>query len=285
MTETVLVLGATGQIGRAVVHRLAADGWNVRVLSRSPESARRALGAAVEVREGNILVGAAVRAAAAGCACVHVNVCGGSDPTVEPTAVSLAAEAARAAGARRLSYVSDTNACPHNEWHPRLRVKLQAESTVKRSGVPYTLFRPTLLLEMIEPLLAAQRAIVLARRGGFRHWLAVDDLAAVVSRALRSAEGADRAFDLWGPETHRLEELLIACRRASPTVGPVLRLPAPFSHLVSATLAPPAVRATLEQLRHADEVREGGDPSNTDAHFGIPPTTVEAWCRQHCPPP
>lgn len=39
MSETVLVTGATGGQGRAVVAALLADGWNVRALTRDPDGA------------------------------------------------------------------------------------------------------------------------------------------------------------------------------------------------------------------------------------------------------
>ena len=38
--DKVLVVGATGMLGRPVVDRLSADGYGVRVLTRDPESAR-----------------------------------------------------------------------------------------------------------------------------------------------------------------------------------------------------------------------------------------------------
>ncbi|MCX5403580.1 NAD(P)H-binding protein [Streptomyces sp. NBC_00335] len=38
MTKTAVVVGATGQIGRVVVRRLAEDGWDVTAISRTPAS-------------------------------------------------------------------------------------------------------------------------------------------------------------------------------------------------------------------------------------------------------
>ncbi len=64
-----LVTGATGLVGSYLVERLLADGWTVRALARSPDSARAALPAGVDVRAGDVLDEASFTRAAAG---VHV---------------------------------------------------------------------------------------------------------------------------------------------------------------------------------------------------------------------
>ena len=63
-----LVTGATGLVGSHIVERLLADGWRVRALVRSPESARRsgALPEAVELAQGDVLDEASFAQAARG---------------------------------------------------------------------------------------------------------------------------------------------------------------------------------------------------------------------------
>lgn len=51
MNENILVTGATGKVGRALIRRLLADGANVRAGTRSPERARELFGDEVEVVE------------------------------------------------------------------------------------------------------------------------------------------------------------------------------------------------------------------------------------------
>jgi len=54
MARTVLVTGATGQIGSALTHALRQDGWRVRALVRDEERARLRLGADVELVRGDL---------------------------------------------------------------------------------------------------------------------------------------------------------------------------------------------------------------------------------------
>jgi uncharacterized protein YbjT (DUF2867 family) len=63
---TILVTGATGTIGRALVHRLLESGKKVCALSRSATSAARTLPGEVEIREGSFEDAESLRAAMRG---------------------------------------------------------------------------------------------------------------------------------------------------------------------------------------------------------------------------
>jgi uncharacterized protein YbjT (DUF2867 family) len=52
--QRILVVGGTGMLGQPVVRRLLADGYQVRVLSRSPERARAVLGEGCELVGGDV---------------------------------------------------------------------------------------------------------------------------------------------------------------------------------------------------------------------------------------
>lgn len=67
MTSTIAVLGATGVYGRHLVPRLAAAGFSVRALVRTPASATAAAACGAEVRAADIFDPAALRAGLDGC--------------------------------------------------------------------------------------------------------------------------------------------------------------------------------------------------------------------------
>ena len=66
MARTVLVTGATGQIGSALTHALLQNGWRVRALVRDEERARLRLGADVELVRGDLTSPDSVRPALRG---------------------------------------------------------------------------------------------------------------------------------------------------------------------------------------------------------------------------
>ncbi|MEA2272959.1 MAG: hypothetical protein QOI98_1667 [Solirubrobacteraceae bacterium] len=69
--STVLVTGATGNVGHPIAARLAREGHRVRALVRSPERARALLPAEVEIVGGDVTDATSVTSAIAGCETVY----------------------------------------------------------------------------------------------------------------------------------------------------------------------------------------------------------------------
>jgi nucleoside-diphosphate-sugar epimerase len=119
---TVLVTGATGKVGHAIACTLAARGDDVRALVRDPAKARELLPAEVTLAPGDVTAPDTVAAAVAGCELVF-NAMGIpeqwlADPStfhrVNAVGTQTVAQAARAAGVRRLVHTS-TNDVFHAE--------------------------------------------------------------------------------------------------------------------------------------------------------------------------
>ncbi len=105
----VLVVGATGLLGRPVARRLRDDGHAVRVLVRDIEAARQRLGDGIEYVPGSVTDARAVETAVAGCDAVHVSLgaSGRADlDAVERGGTTLVAGAARRHGLARISYLT-----------------------------------------------------------------------------------------------------------------------------------------------------------------------------------
>jgi dihydroflavonol-4-reductase len=68
---TILVTGATGNVGNPIAARLAREGHDVRALVRSPERGRKLLPAAVDVVAGDVTDAASVREAIRGSSIVY----------------------------------------------------------------------------------------------------------------------------------------------------------------------------------------------------------------------
>ena len=162
----VVVFGATGGAGRALVAAAAADGRAVTAFGRSEARLREAAaGAAVRTAVGDLTDPAAVRAAVAGqdAAFVVVGPRKGDDPDALTRGVQAVVDAMRAEGVRRLLLLSgagihvagDQKPVPDRliSWlvrrlnGPDVRAKEAQLALVRRSGLDWTVVRPPRLAD------------------------------------------------------------------------------------------------------------------------------------------
>lgn len=133
---SVLVLGATGQVGKPVVKALLAAGHQVRILTRSPDKAD-ALGA-VDAMQGDLNEPMSLGPVFAGVDGVFLL----NALSVTETQQGLAAvEWAKRAAVKKLVYLSvhHLDAAPHI---PHFGGKIAIELAIKASGIDYTILRP-----------------------------------------------------------------------------------------------------------------------------------------------
>ena len=213
----ILVTGAAGKTGQAVIKALAAMGASVRAFIRRPEQAAavKALGAA-EVSVGSFEDARALSLAAAGTRAIY-HIC----PNVSRDELSIAravAAAAREHDVKRFVFHSVLHplieAMPHH-WN-----KMRAEEMLLAADFDLTILRPTAYMQNI---FGAWRGIV--EDGVFRipypadtrlSFVDLDDVAEVAARVL-TEDGHDGAtYELAG--TAPLSQTEVAA-----TIGAVLR--------------------------------------------------------------
>jgi uncharacterized protein YbjT (DUF2867 family) len=214
-TMTVLVTGASGNLGSAVLPRLVKDGHDVRPMSRR---ARPGWVAA------DLATGEGVREAVHGVdAIVHL----ASSPTrtretdVEGTR-RLVAEA-RAAGVRHFLFISiiGVDRVPL----PYYKLKVATETVVRAGGVPFTLLRAAQFPSLIDTLLTFSGKLgpaLIDKRLRFQP-VAVEDVADRIADLL--ADGpADGIVEFAGPRSQTLDELArewLAARGSRRPVWPI----------------------------------------------------------------
>ncbi|KIA65703.1 NAD(P)H-binding protein [Nocardia vulneris] len=132
----ILVTGATGTVGRALIEQLLAAGEQVRAVTRRPESAR--LPAAVEVVRAELGDAAAVSAAMRDVDRVFLLSTGPAIPEHDATVAGAAA----AAGVTRLVKLSSGRAGDATATDPIPTWHRAGEAAVWASGVASTVIRP-----------------------------------------------------------------------------------------------------------------------------------------------
>ena len=139
---TILVIGATGNVGRPTVAGLLAKGASVRALSRSEENLAK-LPAGAEGAIGDLESGAGLEAAMAGVEKVFLITNNGESESARGVA---AVEAAKAAGVKHIAFLSVAN--PSKEpTVPHYLAKLPIEEAIRNSGMDYTFLRPNFFMQ------------------------------------------------------------------------------------------------------------------------------------------
>ncbi|MCP4001197.1 MAG: NmrA/HSCARG family protein [Gammaproteobacteria bacterium] len=142
--EIILVGGATGRQGNAVVDELLARGYRVRGLTRKPggKKAQRLKDKGVELVQGNYADSDSLLNAMDGIERMFFYSGFSRDEAAEGANVVAAA---KASGIKQLVYSSGAAANPENGLQGA--AKMQVELTIIGSGIPYTVFRPVAFME------------------------------------------------------------------------------------------------------------------------------------------
>lgn len=279
-----LVVGATGLIGRPVAQRLLADGHHVRLLVRHPARARETLGEGFEYVPGSVTDVQAVDRAVRGTDAVHVSL-GAEDPAqleaVEHQGTAAVAAAAARHDLQRISYL--TGSLVRVDYGPKIlvhRVKLAAEHAIEDSGVPFTFFRATYFTNTLPRHVRGPFVVMPGRLRQPLHPVCAEDFAAQVSRAFTTPAAANRDLYVLGPQALHLHEALAVYRRTVVPHHLLVTVPIGVVSLLDRTLMRGRLAPSLQIMRLIARLGEVGDPRPTNELLGAPTTTVEAWCRR-----
>ena len=285
----VLVTGATGFLGRRVVHQLLERRHQVRCLVHTPGRESIFDHRAVEVQYGNVRDPASLGNAFYDVdAVVHlVGIIRRSrrnsfeEVHREGTANVLAA--AKEAGAGHFLHVSVIGA-GNDQTYPYLYTKWLGEREVIGSGVPYTIFRPSVLFgegdEFLNALAGLVRLFpmvpVIGSGKNRYHPLAVDDLARCIAMTLGREDLKGQTLDLGG--TKRMSYNEVVAEVASAMGKRRLRFHLPVwlmyaSALVSQGLMPrPPI--TTDQLKMLS-IRSVAELGEVEKVFGFTPRSLK----------
>jgi uncharacterized protein YbjT (DUF2867 family) len=217
--KTILVIGVTGNQGGAVARELRRKGWKVRGLSRNlnkPE-VKALQEAGVEVVEGDMEDRTSLERAMKGMYGVF-SMQSLFKPRVGWIGDGLAgemrqgkavADAARAEGIQHFIY-SSVGGAERNSGLPHFECKWQIEQHIRALGLPATMIRPTVFMEMFNQI----RPMILngvlpgfgLRPDKTIQLIAADDIGGLVALAFeRPQEYTGQALELAGDELTELQ--------------------------------------------------------------------------------
>jgi uncharacterized protein YbjT (DUF2867 family) len=230
-----LLTGATGLVGSALLPRLTAAGRPVRCLVRDP----RRLGAErvrVQLALGDLSDPPSFRNALRGVdTVVHLAAAirdqsGGSIEELNGVATWRMVQAARQAGVKHFVFFSAQSASAHNRTR-FMRAKALAERAVAESGVPHTIFAPSIVyapgdvfLTLLERMALLPVVPISGSGRALFQPIWAQDVADCVMAALERPDGAER-YELSGPETLSYDAIVELALRAAGRPRPLVHVP------------------------------------------------------------
>ena len=148
----IFIAGASGFVGGHLIDALLKNGYKLRCLARSEKAEKALREKGIDVFSGDITIPETIEGALDGVDFV-IHLVGiieekGSATFLKSVHVdgtkNLIAEAKRA-GAKHFFYQSALGA-DKSSWSGYLRTKAEAEEIVASSGIPFTIFRPSLII-------------------------------------------------------------------------------------------------------------------------------------------
>lgn len=229
----ILIVGATGTLGRQVVRRALDEGYRVRCLVRNPRKASFLREWGAELVPGNLCQPQSLPAALEGVSAIIDAATARATDNLSVKQVDWEGkvaliQAAKAAGVERYIFFSILDAEKYPNV-PLMEIKRCTELFLSEAGMNYTILRPCgfmqgLIGQYAIPILDGQAVWVTGESSAIAY-MDTQDIAKFAVRALSVPAVEKQTYPIVGPRAWSAEEIVSLCERLSGKQGKVSRLP------------------------------------------------------------
>lgn len=288
----ILLTGATGVVGSALLRRLTAAGQPVRCLVRDPRRLRDQR-VRVQIALGDLADPPSFRHALRGVTTVvHLGASIRDQPSASIEELNAVAtwrmvRAAERAGVERFVFSSALAASTFNRTR-FLRAKALAERAVQESQLPTTVLAPSIAYSPGDPWMTLLNRLALllpvmpisgSGRAVYQPIWA-DDVADCVMAVLSGSPGSDRArHELAGPDALSYRDIVELALRSFGRRRPIVRVPLPLvrrSLRVAQLIAGPAVFATWDEAELMEVPMTSRSGTADAERLGVQPKPMRA---------
>jgi NADH dehydrogenase len=264
---TIAIAGGTGFVGGEIARELRRRGRHVIVLSSRGDGARGQLPDDIEMRAADVRDEASLERALEGVDELVISLAFPGLPIEQPSkgytfdevdaaGTERLVAAARRRGLGRVLYISGAGAA-HDAQKHWFRAKARAEDAVRGSGMAWTIIRPTWVFGpgdvSLNRFLGFARVLPFVPMTNFGNQrlapVFVRDVATLAADSLEQDAAAEQVFEIGGPETMSMREVLHRAMDVAGIRRPLLPAPAalvkiaawPMRFLPTPPLSPDAV--------------------------------------------
>lgn len=212
-SEKILVTGATGNVGSAVVANLTAIGASVRALVRDESKAQALKDAGVEVVVGDLSRPETLDAAFSGVGKVFLLT------PVSPDAVALATNGIAAAKRAGSPYIVRLSAVKASHESPTRigRQHAEIDDALKASGLRYTILRPHFYMQntmMAAETVASDGVVYMPFKDGKLGIVDIRDIADVAAKVLTEDGHEGKTYTPTGPASISFHDIAAGLSKA-----------------------------------------------------------------------
>ncbi|PHQ79398.1 MAG: hypothetical protein COB69_08080 [Phycisphaera sp.] len=319
--RTVAVAGATGFVGRHIVAELLRRGFGVRALVRNTSKAAEVFGKIegrdrlTPIQAETVTAESASRLVEGADACINCigairELQGQRFESLHVRVPELLTKACTQHSADRFVQISALGADPDGRAEYQ-KTKYAGEGVVRRSGIEWTIFRPSLIVgvggEITEMMVQWARGksqpflfMPYFTRHADGQWtlmpgetvdpavapIAVDDLARAACDALDNEDTIGEIFNCVGSETTSWPELLTFVRDNAKNTKPKIKpggIPAPAAHLAATVAGLVGMGSLLPYDAGMASMASEDSTASLDkfqAYFGFTPGSYQGALRQ-----
>ena len=275
MEKKILMIGGTGLLGAPTSHCLKESGFGVRVMTRNLQKARKMFDHSFEIFDGDPTEPDCLGEALHGCYGVHISL----PSEVERDVAEMVAKLAPRFGVQRISYISGATVAQEHRWFDMVNRKFLAEQAIQECGIPYTIFCPTWVMEILPKFVNQGRAALFGKQPYPYHWVTAKDIARIVCNAYELGGAGNKRFIILGPEAIPMSEALRRyCAVFHPEIKEVSTMPFWLVKLLSITTNNHELKEVGKMMAYFEKTGEqSGNPANDICILGAPTITLDQW--------
>ena len=281
--QKILIIGASGMLGKPVTLELMRAGFPVTLLARDVEKMKKLFPNAAVV-EGDVFDVASLEEAMKGHEIVYANLSIAqsskkNEPQPEREGVNNIIAAAKKSGIKRIAYLSSLiknyeGMNGFNWW--AFKVKQAAVDAIKKSGLNYSIFYPSTLMETLDRQMLQGTRLMLAGKSEAPMWfIAGKDYGVQVAWALKKAGDSNQEYTIQGLEPFTFGEAArVFC---SHYKSPVKIMKAPLGPLKYLGLVSQRMNYAYHICEALNKYPEKFESENTWNDLGKPSTTLAEY--------